>query len=98
MGLIDGQARSASVKAIEQSEVLFIPATGFSLVLETRPEIARQVINALCDLIINQPKLVISSEKAALIRDKKLAPTLPNMKILCTILRLHNNKAAIESR
>jgi CRP-like cAMP-binding protein len=98
MGLIDGQARSASVKAIERSEVLFIPATGFSVVLETRPEIARQVINALCDLINNQPKLVISSEKAALIRDKKLAPTLPNMKILCTILRLHNNKAAIESR
>jgi CRP-like cAMP-binding protein len=98
MGLIDGQPRSASVKAIEHSEVLFIPAAGFSIVLETRPEIARQVINSLCDLINNQPKLVIHSEKAALIKDKKLAPTLPNMKALCSILRLHNNKAAIESR
>jgi len=98
MGLIDGEPRSASVKALVHSEVLFIPAAGFSTVIETRPEVARQVINTLCDLINNQPKLIINSERAALIKDKKLAPTLPNMKALCSILRLHNNKTAISSR
>jgi len=98
MGLIDGQNRSASVKSLETSEVLFIPATGFSLLLESRPAIAKQLINSLCDLINNQPKLIINSEKAILIRDKNLAPTLSNMKALCSILRMHNNKTAIASR
>jgi len=95
MGLIDGQARSASVEAVESSQVLFIPAYEFSHLLETNPRIARQTIDSLCDSINHQPKLTINSQKASLIKEKKLAPSLSNMRALCTILRMHNSKTAI---
>ena len=95
MGLIDGQARSASVDAVESSQVLFIPAYEFSHLLETNPRIARQTIDSLCDSINHQPKLTINSQKALLIKEKKLAPSLSNMRALCTILRMHNSKTAI---
>jgi hypothetical protein len=71
---------------------------GFAVLLESHPQIARVVINALCDLINNQPKLVINSTNAVLIKEKKLAATLPNMKALCTILREHNRNIAIANK
>jgi CRP-like cAMP-binding protein len=98
MGLLDGQNRSASVKALEASQVMFIPTVGFAVLLQSHPQIARVVINALCDLINNQPKLVINSNNAVLIKEKKLAATLPNMKALCTILREHNRSVAIANK
>jgi hypothetical protein len=75
--------------------VLFIPAYEFSHLLETNPRIARQTIDSLCDSINHQPKLTINSQKASLIKEKKLAPSLSNMRALCTILRMHNSKTAI---
>jgi CRP-like cAMP-binding protein len=98
MGLLDGQTRSASVKALEPSEVMFIPTVGFAVLLESHPQIARVVTNALCDLINNQSKLIIRSTKAALIKEKRLAAMLPNMKALCAILREHNKNIAIGSK
>ena len=98
MGLLDGQNRSASVKTLEASQVLFIPTVGFAVLLQSHPKIARVTINALCDLINNQSKLVINSTKAVLIKEKKLAATLANMKILCTILREHNRNLAIANK
>jgi CRP-like cAMP-binding protein len=98
VGLIHGQARSASVDAVESSQVLFIPATEFSKLLETNPIIARQTIDSLCDLINNHQKLIINSPKALLIKEKKLAPSLSNMRALCTILRMHDKKTAITNR
>jgi CRP-like cAMP-binding protein len=98
MGLLDGQNRSASVKALEASQVMFMPTVGFAVLLESHPQIARVVINALCDLINNQPKLVINSTNAVLIKEKKLAATLPNMKALCAILREHNRNVAIANK
>lgn len=98
MGLLDGQNRSASVKTIEASQVIFIPTVGFAVLLQSHPQIARVTINALCDLINNQPKLVINSSKAVFIRERKLAAILPNMKILCTILREHNRNIAVANK
>ena len=98
MGLLDGQNRSASVKVLEGGEVMFIPTVGFAVLLESHPHIAKEVVNSLCDMINNQPKLVIKSEKAALIKEKQLAPKLSNMKALCAILREHNKNIAIGAR
>ena len=63
-----------------------------------RSHIAKEVVNSLCDMINNQPKLVINSEKAVLIKNKQLAPKLSNMKALCAILREHNKNIAISAR
>jgi CRP/FNR family cyclic AMP-dependent transcriptional regulator len=98
MGLLDGQPRSASVKALEISEVMLIPSAGFAVLLESHVHIAKVVTDALCDLINNQPKLIIKSAKSTLIKDKKVAPILSNMKALCTILRLYNNQVAVSGR
>lgn len=98
MGLLDGQPRSASVKALETSEVMLIPSAGFAVLLESHAHIAKVVTDALCDLINNQPKLIIKSAKSTLIKDKKVAPILSNMKALCTILRLYNNQVAVSGR
>jgi CRP-like cAMP-binding protein len=91
MGLIDSGKSSASVEAIEGSQVLFIPAYHFYELLETHPKFAKCVIDSLCDLLNSQQKLRIKSQNATLIKEKKLAPTLPNMRILCSIMRMHNN-------
>ena len=98
MGLLNGQNRSASVKALEDGEVMFIPTVGFAVLLQSHPHIAKEIVNCLCDMINNQPKLIIRSEKAILIKEKRLAAILPNMKALCTILREHNKNLAIGSK
>ena len=98
MGLIDGQKRSASVKALQTSEVIFLPTVGFAVLLESHPHIAEEVINTLCDMINKQSGLVIKSDVADLIKNKRVQPTLSNMKVLCGILREHNKKIAIKSR
>ena len=98
MGLLDGQNRSASVKVLEGGEVMFMPTAGFAVLLQSHPHIAKEVVNCLCDMINNQPKLVIRSEKAILVKEKRLAPILPNMKALCAILREHNKNIAIAAK
>jgi CRP-like cAMP-binding protein len=95
MGLIDGRKFSASVEAIEISKVLFIPAYHFLELLETNQKFAKSVIDSLCDLLNSQQKLKIKSQNVMLIKEKKLAPTLPNMRILCSIMRMHNNNISI---
>jgi CRP/FNR family cyclic AMP-dependent transcriptional regulator len=95
MGLIDSGKSSASVETIEDSQVQFIPAFYFFELLETHPKFAKCVIDSLCDLLNSQQKLRIKSQNATLIKEKKLAPTLPNMRILCSIVRMHNNKISI---
>ena len=98
MGLLDGQNRSASVKVLEAGEVIFMPTVGFAVLLQSHPHIAKEVVNSLCDMINNQPKLIIRSEKAVYIKNKQLAPKLSNMKALCAILREHNKNIAISAR
>lgn len=98
MGLLDGQNRSASVKVLEGGEVMFMPTAGFAVLLQSHPKIAKVVVDSLCEMINNKPKLVINSEKAILIKNKQLAPILPNMKALCTILREYNNRLAISEK
>ena len=73
MGLIDSGKFSASVDAVESSEVLFIPAYHFLDLLESNPKFAKSVIDSLCDLLNSQPKLRIKSQNALLIKEKKLA-------------------------
>ena len=41
---------------------------GFVVLLESHPHIAKEVVNCLCYMINNQPKLVIRSEKAILVK------------------------------
>ena len=98
MGLLDGQNRSASVKVLEGGEVMFMPTVGFAVLLQSHPHIAKEVVDALCDIINNKPKLVINSEKAVLIKNKQVAAKLSNMKLLCAILREYNKKMAISSK
>jgi CRP-like cAMP-binding protein len=98
MGLLDGQNRSASVKVLQDGEVMFIPTVGFAVLLQSHPHIAKEVVNCLCDMINNQPKLIIRSEKAIFVKEKRLAAILPNMKVLCAILREHNKNIAIGSK
>ena len=97
IGLIDSGKSSASVEAIEDSQVLFIPAFHFFELLETHPKFAKCVIDSLCDLLNSQPTLRIKSQNALLIKEKKLAPTLPNMRILCSIMRMHNKNLSIKN-
>jgi CRP-like cAMP-binding protein len=97
-GLIDGEPRSASVSVMESGEILFLPALAFGIILDQQPHIADAVCGFLCDRIINLPKLKLTSEKAILIQEKRVKPTLSNMKTLCKIVREHNKLTAIKDK
>jgi hypothetical protein len=56
------------------------------------------VINALCDLVLNLPKLKINSSKGmALIESRNLRPDLDNMRRLVAIIREHNRNQSKRS-
>lgn len=95
-GLIDGNPRSASVKALTSGEVLYLPSQAFAFLLETQPSIAICVIDYLCGVVTNAPKLKINSPKAELIRAKNLKPNLHNMTSLAAIMREYNRMMAVK--
>ena len=97
-GLIDGEPRSASVNVIEGGEILFIPAIAFGAILEQKPHIADKVCGFLCDKVMSLPKLKLTPDEAILIKEKRVQPTLSNMKYLCKIVREHNKLTAIKDR
>jgi CRP-like cAMP-binding protein len=90
--VIDGLPRSATVIAVEDSVLLSLTASAFKELIVNNLEIARAVIANLCDLILNQPGLVIKSEKLELIQTKNISPSLQNMKLLCAIIRESNKQ------
>jgi len=90
-GLIDGEPRSASVTALKDSQVLFLPTTAFVKAIDEYPKIAKSVVDALCDLVISLPKLKIDSDRGlALIKERKVKPDLENMRKLTSIIRKYN--------
>ena len=96
--MIDGQPRSASVTALKDSQVLFPPTSAFVKSIDEHPSIAKSVINALCDLVLNLPKLKINSSKGmALIESRNLRPDLDNMRRLIAIIREHNRNQSKRS-
>ena len=97
-GLLDGEPRSASVNVIEGGEILFIPALAFGTILDQKPHIADKVCGFLCDRIMGLPKLKLTSEKSILIKEKRVKPTLSNMKTLCQIVREHNKLTAVKEK
>ncbi len=97
-GLIDGENRSASVKMIETGEVLFLPSLAFGLIMDKHPHIADAVCGFLCERIMSLPKLKFTSEKAVLIREKRVKPDLANMKTLCQIIREFNKQTAVKEK
>jgi CRP-like cAMP-binding protein len=50
-GLIDGQPRSASVISAEPSQVLFLPAKAFAVIMQTRPSVAIGVRKKLGEIV-----------------------------------------------
>jgi CRP-like cAMP-binding protein len=97
-GLIDGETRSASVSVIEGGEILFLPALAFGIILDQQPHIADAVCGFLCDRVMGLPKLKLTSEKGILIKEKRVKPTLSNMKALCQIVREHNKLTAVKEK
>ena len=90
--VIDGLPRSATVIAIEDSVLLSLTTAAFKDLITNNLEVARAIIDNLCRLILNQPGLVIRSEKLELIKTKNLSPSLQNMKLLCAIMRESNKQ------
>lgn len=97
-GLIDGAPRSASVSVIEGGEILYLPALAFGIILDQQPHIADAVCGFLCDRVMSLPKLKLTSEKAILIKEKRVKPDLTNMKTLCQIVREHNKLTAVKDK
>ena len=97
-GLIDGETRSASVSVIEGGEILYLPALAFGIILDQQPHIADAVCGFLCDRVMSLPKLKLTSEKAILIKEKRVKPDLTNMKTLCQIVREHNKLTAVKDK
>jgi CRP/FNR family transcriptional regulator len=97
-GLIDGENRSASVKMVEEGEVLFLPSLAFGSIMDKHPQIADAVCGFLCDRIMSLPKLKLTSGKAVLIREKRVKPDLQNMKTLCQIVREFNRQTAVKEK
>ena len=91
--VIDGLPRSATVIALQDCVLLSLTAGVFKDLITNNIEVARTVISNLCDLILNQPGLVIQSQKFELIKTKNLSPSLHNMKLLCAIIRESNKDA-----
>ena len=90
--VIDGLPRSATVIALQDSVLLSLTAGAFKELITSNIEVARSVVSNLCDVILNQPGLVIKSEKFELIKTKNLSPSLQNMKLLCAIIRESNKQ------
>ena len=90
--VIDGLPRSATVIAIKDSVLLSLTTAAFKDLITSNLEVARAIIDNLCSLILNQPGLVIQSEKRELIKTKNLSPSLQNMKLLCAIMRESNKQ------
>ena len=97
MGLIDRKPRSASVRALVKSELIFLPSVGFAVLLRSNRKIAQGVIDTLEEL--TNPN--IAALKDAHTNNEvrlKLEPSLENMQKLCGILRAQNMKTSIKSR
>jgi len=95
-GLIDGEPRSASVKAITPGEVLFLPSQGFDFLLDTQPSILVGIINYLCDVINKAPNFRINSPKAELIKTKNLKNSTHNMQVLASIMREYTKLMSVK--
>jgi CRP/FNR family transcriptional regulator/CRP/FNR family cyclic AMP-dependent transcriptional regulator len=98
-GLIDGQPRSASVKALEVSEVMFLPSKAFESMISKHPVIAKSVTDYLVNMVLNLPKFKIKSHKTrALMKQGFIEPNLTSMRTLCWAIRENNKKIAITSK
>jgi len=95
-GLIDGQPRSASVDTIEMTQLLFLPAPAFEIIVKTNPTVAKNVVSNLCNNIKNQKNIVYASDQdKQRIEREDLPPTLEVMQILSALLRYHNKRIQI---
>ena len=96
MSLIDGKPRSASVKALEASELLFLPTLNFSTMIDTNPKIAKSIVDNLIDTVLQLPKYKIESARTkALLEQKMIKPNIESMRTLCMMIRENNNRIAI---
>lgn len=95
-GLIDGQPRSASVDTIEMTQLLFLPAPAFEIIVKTNPTVAKNVVSNLCKNIKNQKNIVYATNQdKQRIEREDLPPTLEVMQILSALLRYHNKRIQI---
>jgi len=95
-GLIDGQPRSASVDTVEMTQLLYLPAPAFEIIVKTNPTVAKNVVSNLCKSIKNQKHLVYASpQDKERIENESVPPTLEVMQILSALLRYHNKRVQI---
>jgi CRP-like cAMP-binding protein len=92
--LFDGEPRSASVEAVSQVNVLFLPTAAFAALLDTRKSVARSVVNHLGQTLIEHPMAELSSFEKDLINTRQVPPTLKYMQIFCRLLRQANLRLA----
>jgi CRP-like cAMP-binding protein len=90
--LFDGEPRSASVEAVGNSEVLFLPTPAFAALLDARPSVAQSVVNHLGKTLLGHPKAVLSDFERNLIVKSEIPPTLKFIKIFCRLLRDANKR------
>jgi len=96
MSLIDGKPRSASVKTLVASELLFLPTLNFTTMIDSNPKIASSIVNSLIDTVLQLPKYKIESARTrALLEQKMIKPNLESMRTLCMMIRENNNRIAI---
>jgi CRP-like cAMP-binding protein len=96
MSLIDGKPRSASVKTLVASELLFLPTLNFTTMIDSNPKIASSIVNSLIDTVLQLPKYKIESARTrSLLEQKMIKPNLESMRTLCMMIRENNNRIAI---
>lgn len=95
-GLIDGQPRSASVDSIEITQLLFLPAPAFEIIVKTNPTVAKNVVKNLCEMIKSQRHQVYATENdQQRIESGKVPSTLQAMHTLSALLRFHNKRVQV---
>ena len=95
-GLIDGQARSASVDSIEISQLLFLPAPAFEIIVKTNPTVAKNVVKNLCEMIKSQRHQIFATESdQQRVYADKVPATLEAMHTLSALLRFHNRRVQV---
>ena len=90
-GLIDGLPRSASAMAVEPTEVIYLPAKAFEVLVLTRPSIALGVAQRLAEMVREQTGKAVSIEplEQQLLAGSPLKD-LAALKALCGTLRERN--------
>ncbi len=89
MGLIDEAPRSASIKALEDSKLIFLSTLTFQNILTNQIVVAQHVADHLCERLNSIPDAVYPKGLKEKIQRKEVLPDLITLRAICQSIRIY---------